>query len=223
MPSSVITPEELVTGQRMDVEEFLRRWEKLPELKNAELIEGVVYVSSPVSLEHGTLDALVILWLGYYAQATPGCKCGNDSTWLMMDSAPQPDVFLRILPARGGQSGDAGPYAAGAPELVAEVCVTSAKLDLGPKLRLYQKAGVQEYITVEVPEKRIVWRLLEAGAYVPQELPADGIFRSHIFPGLWLDVAAYCADDGPKMLAALNAGLATEEHQRFVARLAGAK
>jgi len=220
MPSSVSTPEELVTGQRMDVEEFLRRWEKLPESKNAELIEGVVYVSSPLSLEHGCRDTRMHWWLRQYADATPGCTAGNNSTWLMRDSAPQPDSYLRIEPARGGQSGVAGVYGAGAPELVAEVCVTSAKLDLGPKLRLYQKAGVQEYITVEVPEKRIVWRVLEAGVYVPQELPADGIFRSHIFPGLWLDVAAYWADDGAKMQAALNAGLATEEHQRFVKRLA---
>jgi len=219
MPSSVSTPEELVTGQRMDVEEFLSRCEKLPELERAELIEGVVYVPSPLSLEHASYDFQINGWLAHYKLATPGLQGGSAGTWRMLDSAPQPDTYLRILPARGGQSGQKGPYAAGAPELVVEVCVTSAKLDLGPKLRLYQKAGVQEYITVEVPEKRIVWRVLEAGAYVAQELPADGIFRSRIFPGLWLDVAAYWADDDAKMQAALDAGLATEEHQRFVARL----
>jgi len=218
MPSSVITPQELVTGQRMDVEEFLRRWEKLPELKNAELIDGVVYVSSPVSPKHTYRDFRIHWWLAQYKDATPGCEGGSNGTWLMADSTPQPDAFLRI--ARGGQSVETEQWFTGAPELAVEVCVTSAKLDLGPKLRLYQKAGVQEYITVEVPEKRIVWRVLEAGAYVAQELPADGTFRSRIFPGLWLDVAAYWADDGPKMQAALNAGLAMEEHQRFVKRLA---
>jgi Uma2 family endonuclease len=223
MPSSLATPAELVTGQRMGVEEFLRRWEKLPDLKNAELLEGVVYVSSPLSLEHGSLDALVILWLGYYAQATPGCQCGSNSTWRMLDNAPQPDSYLRVSPAHGGQSGEAGPYGAGAPELVVEICVTSADVDFGPKLRLYQKAGVREYITIEPSEKRIVWRVLEAGAYIPQELPADGILRSRIFPGLWLDVAAFWAGDGARMLAALNAGLATEDHQRFVDRLAVTK
>jgi Uma2 family endonuclease len=221
MPSSLVTPVELVTGQRMDAEEFLRRWEKLPELKNAELIEGVVYVSSPLSREHGHRDTRILWWLTQSADATPGCDFGNNSTWRMLDSAPQPDAYLRISSARGGQSGDAGQYCSGAPELVVEICLTSADVDLGPKLRLYEKAGVREYITVESAEKRIVWRVLENGVYRPQELPADGIFCSRVFPGLWLDVAAFWADDGPRMLAALNAGLATEDHQRFVASLAG--
>jgi Uma2 family endonuclease len=222
MPSSVITPE-LVAGQRMNVEEFLRRWEKLPELKHAELIEGVVYVSSPLSLEHAHRHKWIVWWLTQYERATPGCDGGVTGTWRMLDSAPEPDAFLRILPARGGQSSQKGPYAAGAPELVVEVCVTSADLDLGPKLRLYEKAGVQEYITVEVPEQRIVWRMLQAGTYVPQQPPPDGIVRSRIFPGLWLDAAAFWADDGATMQAALDAGFATDEHQRFVQRLAGTK
>jgi Uma2 family endonuclease len=223
MPSSLVTAVELVTGQRMDVEEFLRRWEKLPDLKNAELIEGVVYVSSPLSLEHARRDIRIHWWLAQYADATPGCQGGSAGTWRMLDNAPQPDSFLRISPACGGQSGNTEKYGSGAPELVVEICVTSADLDFGPKLRLYQKAGVREYITVEPAAKRIVWRVLEAGAYIPQELPADGTLRSRIFPGLWLGVAAFWADDGARMLAALNAGLATEDHQRFVDRLAVTK
>lgn len=223
MPSSVVTPAELVTGQRMDVEEFLRRWEKLPDLKNAELIEGVVYVSSPVSFEHAGRHKWVVWWLTQYERLTPGCEGGDNGTWRMLDSAPQLDCFLRISPARGGQSGNREKYAAGAPELVAEICVTSADVDLGPKLRLYEKAGVREYVTVEVEEKRIVWRTLQGGEYVAQVPGADGVFRSQVFPGLWLDVAAFWADDGGRMQAALDGGLATEEHQRFVERLAAAK
>jgi hypothetical protein len=51
MPSLVATATELVTGEQMTVEEFLHRWEELPDLKNAELIDGVVHVPSPVSRE----------------------------------------------------------------------------------------------------------------------------------------------------------------------------
>jgi Uma2 family endonuclease len=135
MLSPVVRPPGLLTGERLTVEEFLRRWEQLPDLKNADLIDGVVYVSAPVSREHGLLDTRIILWLAYYAQATPGCDSGNNSTWLMSGSAPQPDAYLCILPSHGGQSGNEGPLAAGSPELAVEICVTSAGLDLGPNWR----------------------------------------------------------------------------------------
>jgi Uma2 family endonuclease len=221
MLSPIVTPAELVTGQRMNVEEFLRRWEELPHLKNAELIDGVVHVSSPVSREHGSLDTRIIWWLKQYAVATPGCECGNNSTWLMLDSAPQPDAFLRILPGYGGQSRDERKYCAGGPELTVEVCLTSTEVDFGPKLVLYQRAGVREYVTIELFGQRIVWRVLENGVYISQKAPADGVLRSQVFPGLWLDVKAFWDDNGTKMLTTLNAGLSLEDHQRFVEALAG--
>jgi len=220
MLSPMVRPPGLVTGERLTVEEFLRRWEELPELKNAELIDGVVYVPSPVSLNHASLDFLIHWWLAHYAHATPGCKGGSNGTWLMSGSAPQPDAYLRILPSHGGQSGNEGPLGAGAPELAVEICVTSTEVDFGPKLALYQLAGVWEYITVEQFGQRMIWRVLENGAYVAQTLPADGIVRSRVFPGLWLDLAAFWADDGAKMLAVLNAGLASQDHRDFVAQLA---
>ena len=223
MLSAVVRPPGLVTGERLSVEEFLRRWEELPELKNAELIDGVVFVPSPVSLAHGSFDLLIHMWLAYYAQATPGCKGGSNSTWLMMGSAPQPDAYLRILPSHGGQSGNEGSLGAGAPELAVEICVISTEVDFGPKLVLYQRAGVREYITVEQFGPRMTWRVLESAAYVAQTLPPDGIVRSQVFPGLWLELAAFCADDGARMLAALNAGLASEDHRQFVERLAAAR
>jgi Uma2 family endonuclease len=173
MPSLVVTATELVTGERMTVDEFLHRWEELPDLKNAELINLVVHVSSLVSYEHGSLAALISWWLAHYAHATPGCGAGNNSTWLMLDSAPQPDAYLRILPAHGGQAYDG--------------------------------------------------KLYPDGVYLQQVAPADGILRSEVFPGLWLDAGAFWADDGAKLLAALNAGLASEDQQKFAARLAAAK
>jgi hypothetical protein len=78
---------------------------------------------------------------------------------------------------------------------------------------------MREYITIEIFGKRIVWRKLENAVYVSQQVPRDSVLRSQVFPGLWLDVAAFWDDDGAKMLAALNAGLSSEDHQRFVERL----
>jgi Uma2 family endonuclease len=220
MPVTVVTATELITGQKMDVSEFLRRWEDLPDVKFAELIDGIVHVPSPLSLDHARHDTLIIGWLLQYAIATPGCECANNATWTMLDNLPQPDAFLRILPSHGGQSSDKGKYPSGAPELIVELCLTSTEVDFGPKLTLYERACVREYVTIELLRKRIVWRILEDGTYKPQARPEDGVLRSRIFPGLWLDVAAFWADDGAKMMAALKAGLETEEHRRFVASLA---
>jgi len=103
------------------------------------------------------------------------------------------------------------------------ICLTSTEVDFGRKQTLYQRSGVRQYITIEVFGKSMIWRVLENDVYVGQTLPADGIVRSQVFPGLWLPVEDFVAGDGAQMLAALKEGLASEEHQKFVERLAAAK
>lgn len=221
MAPQLIEPATLTTGEKMDRTEFLCCWEALPELKLAELIEGVVFVASPVSLDHGKWDSRIISWLDHYAIATPGCETGNNTAWWMLESAPQPDAHLRIRPERGGQSSlspDAR-YPTGAPELAVEICLPSTEVDFGFKLRLYLRAGVREYITVELFQKRIIWRVLRDGAYYELAPDADGIVRSIVFPGLWLNVDAFWRNDGARMLATLEAGIESPKHKEFVARL----
>ena len=220
MVSPQLACKELVSGMELSLEEFLSRWEAIPELKKAELIDGVVYLSSPISPTHGTRDAKIIGWLDRFADETPGCEGGNNCTWKMLGQSPQPDSFLRILETHGGKSVEATRYYDGAPELAVEICVSSSKLDFGPKLALYQRAGVLEYITIEPATQQIVWRALVDGRYHTIEPDADGILRSRCFPGLWLDTAAYWACQGKQMRRVLKAGLATPEHARFVEELA---
>ena len=88
----------LVAGEKLSREEFLRRWEALPNLTRAELLEGVVYLPSALNIAHGSHDSLANYWLAHYARFTRGCQGGSNATWLMLDDAPQPDCFLRILP-----------------------------------------------------------------------------------------------------------------------------
>jgi Uma2 family endonuclease len=210
--------EQLLPGQRLTREEFLRRWEALPDLKNAELIDGIVYMSSPVSVGHGRSDSLAHAWLCHYAAATPGWDYGSNTTWLMLESAPQPDSHLRILPQFGGQSRVEENYGAGAPELIVEVCVSSATHDFGPKLALYQRAGVREYITVSLEPPEVIWRKLVQGRYVPIDISSDRTLKSEVFPGLWLDPEALLATDAARVLARLQAGLNSPEHAAFVRR-----
>ncbi|MBI3695277.1 MAG: Uma2 family endonuclease [Acidobacteria bacterium] len=209
----------LVTGEKLSREEFLRRWEALPELKFAELLEGVVYVPSPLSISHGSSEVPVVVWLGYYAGFTPGCEAASNTTWLMLEDAPQPDCCLRILPEHGGQSGVERGYGCGAPELIVEVSVSSAARDLGPKLRLYCGGGVQEYITVLIEECHVIWRRRVSGAWAAVEPDSDGLFRSGVFPGLWLDPAALLRKDVRRLTEVVNQGLRSPEHREFVGAL----
>ncbi len=197
----------------MDRREFLARWEADPYLNRAELIEGVVYLASPVSISHGCYDNPLHVWLGYYRSRSSGCQILGNTTWMLLDSSPQPDLALRRLPEAGGLSGNTedGKYPVGPPELVVEVCRSSRSYDLGPKLALYRRAGVPEYLALLVEERRVEWRVLEGDRYVLLAADRDGFLKSRIFPGLWLDPAALFAEDLPAMIAAVERGLENEK------------
>jgi Uma2 family endonuclease len=223
MPSAALAlPPPLFEGDHLEAAEFLRRWEALPDLKYAELINGVVFLGSPLSLDHGTIDHEIDTWLGIYRSRTPGCQGGIDTTWVMgTKDVPQPDIFLRILPDWGGQSSESagGKYGSGAPELIVEVTGSSRSRDLGAKLELYRSSGVREYLTVELSPRKITWRQLARGRYRELAPGSDGIIRSRVFPGLWLNPEGLWKG---KLLEAAERGLHSEEHAAFVKRLAAA-
>src|SRR3982751_5183580 len=99
-------PEPLENGERLTQPEFLRRYEAMPHLRKAELIEGIVYMPSPVRVDaHAGPDNLIQTWLGNYSWATPGVQAAANATVKFdMDNVPQPDAFLRILEGFGGAS-----------------------------------------------------------------------------------------------------------------------
>jgi hypothetical protein len=206
-------------GDRLSLSEFLERWEQMPALKFAELIDGVVYMPSPLSHEHARRDGQMHLVLTAYAARTGVCEALTNATWLMLENAPQPDVALRLLNQFGGKTSVAGVLASGAPELVVEITRSSRSFDLGPKLALYQRAGVTEYVAVLLEEQQVAWRVLEAGSYRLVERPPSGIFKSAAFPGLWLDEAALWQSDSKRMLDTLQQGLESEECRSFTDRL----
>lgn len=210
----------LRAGDKLTRDEFLRRWEAHPKIKLAELIEGIVYMPSPVSVDHGGSDGDVGTWLGMYKAFTPGTASERNTTWFMLDDTPQPDLNLRLLPQCGGGSWVEGKYLHGVPELVAEVCATSASYDLHQKYDLYQSARIPEYLAVVVFEQEIRWHQLVDGRYRTIPPDADGLNRSRIFPGLWLDGQALLAGDLRRVLERLQDGLNSTEHQQFVAQLA---
>ncbi|HLI82379.1 MAG TPA: Uma2 family endonuclease [Bryobacteraceae bacterium] len=203
-------------GDRMDREEFLARWEEMPDLKRAELIDGVVYLPSPVSRQHSGKEILLSFWVATYASRVAKVEALSNATWMMeAKSAPQPDVALRIRPEFGGQSRNVDIYAGGAPELAAEVARSTRSYDLGPKLKLYERAGVREYLAALIEEQRLEWRVLREGRYELLPPGPAGVYRSTIFPGLWLDEAAFWANDSAAVLRVLEQGMSSPEFAAF--------
>lgn len=197
----------LESGDRLSRAEFHRRYCQRPDIKKAELVEGVVYVASPVRQgKHGRQHGLMLLWLGAYAAQTPGLDVGDNSTvFLDADNEVQPDAFLYWDPPRGSGARllETG-YVEGAPPLVVEIAASSASYDLHDKLRAYRRNGVQEYIVWQVLENRIDWFRLHEGEYHRVEPDATGIIDSAVFPGLRLNVPAMLAGDRAAVLAALR-------------------
>lgn len=211
----------LEAGERLGRREFHERYEAMPPGIKCELIGGVVHMPSPAGLCHGRNHLMATTWVGLYSFRTPGVQgADNASTFLDDLGEPQPDVLLRILPRRGGQTRDVGKYVGGCPELIVEVSHSTKGVDLGPKLADYERAGALEYVVLAIEPDEVIWHARRGDRLVRITPDADGIYRSAAFPGLWLDPSAFLADDGPALVATLELGLASPEHAAFVARLA---
>jgi Uma2 family endonuclease len=199
-------PLPLESGELLHSREFLRRYEHMPQVKKAELIEGVVYMGSPVSVRHAKPDNLIQLWLGAYASRHPETEALTNATVILdPENTVQPDALLRRLPEHGGLSRvNEDGYLAGPPELIVEVAASSASIDLRDKRRAYCRNGVREYLVWLVAEARLEWFCLEEDDYCPQLPDAQGVLHSYVFPGLHLPVAPLLAGDIAKVLATLT-------------------
>ena len=199
----------LENGDRLTREEFHRRYSLRPDIARAELVLGVVYVSSPVRTDvHGDPVGMVTFWLNAYAADMPDLRVGTDGTVrLGPDSEVQPDAFLYWNPPRErGARLDEDGYVVGAPDLVVEVAASSASYDLHDKLEAYRRAGVPEYIVWRTVDGMIDWFRLRNGEYVRVEPDEDGVIESEVFPGLRLDLPAMIAGDRRRLLFALGIG-----------------
>ncbi|MCL1463198.1 Uma2 family endonuclease [Argonema galeatum] len=209
----------LENGDCLTRAEFEQRYEAMPHLKKAELIEGVVYMGSPVRVIHGRPHASIMTWLGTYWVATPGVTLADNTTVrLDPDNEPQPDALLRI--EVGGQStiSEDG-YVQGATEFIAEIAASSASYDLRDKLRVYRRNQVQEYLVWQVYDRKVDWFRFREGQYIALVADETVIIRSEVFPGLGLSVPALLAGNLAEVQSALQIGLTTPEHQAFIEEL----
>ena len=195
----------LENGECMHSREFLRRYDRMPQVKKAELIGGVVYLGSSVTVHHGKRAAIIVACLGAYASRHSETEVLPNTTVILdAENTVQPDALLRRLPEQGGLTRvNEDGYLTGPPELIVEVAASSASIDLRDKRRAYCRNGVREYLVWVVAEQRVAWFVLEDDEYVPQQPDAQGLLHSRVFPGLRLPVADLLACDSAKVLAAL--------------------
>jgi Uma2 family endonuclease len=214
----------LRAGDRLSADEFRRRYEAMPPGTRAELIDGEVFMPSPVSWEfHGGPHADVCGWLAQYKAFTPGTDAGDNATVrLDDDNEPQPDLSLLIRPEFGGQIElDADGYVVGSPELVVEVSASSVGIDRNRKFEMYGRFAVREYIILRTEDEELDWFIRRGRRFVPLTPDkTDGLLKSETFPGLWLDAAALVRRDLAAVLTALTHGVRSAEHAKFVKRLA---
>ena len=222
-PSQHWTIPPLENGDRLNRYEFERRYNAMPNLRKAELIEGIVYMPAALRFKsHGQPHGWIMTWLGTYEAMTPGVALGVEPTVrLDIDNEPQPDAVLLIAPEAGGQARlSDDDYIEGAPELVVEIAASSVAIDLHAKKQAYRRNGVKEYIVWQVLDQKISWFYLDKGEYLDLPADADGIIRSRVFPGLWLAVAPTLAGNMQHVLAVLQEGMQSPEHAAFVHKLA---
>lgn len=215
----------LENGDRLSRHEFERRYHAMPDVKKAELIEGVVYMPSPLRFSnHAEPHAQMIGWMWFYQISTPGVRLGDNPTIrLDLDNEPQPDAVLLIDPSAGGRSRlSQDDYIEGAPELIVEIAASSAAYDLHDKKRVYRRNGVREYLVWQIFEQKLDWFELQEDEYVPLVADTNGTIKSVIFPGLWLAVPEILEGNIPRVLAVLQEGLNSPQHAEFVNHLAAA-
>jgi Uma2 family endonuclease len=212
----------LENGDHLTRSEFLRRWEAMPHVRRAELIEGIVFMGAAVRhRQHGRPHRILIGWIDRYIAGTPGVDGGdNASVGLDDQNEPQPDAYL-FLPAALGSTlrETADGYLDGPPDWIGEVAASSASIDLHSKLEVYRRAGVREYLVWRVGDEAVDWFVREGDQFVA--LAAEsGIFKSRLFPGLWLDAKALAKQSLRPLHTTLAQGMASPEYIDFAKRVA---
>jgi Uma2 family endonuclease len=201
----------LENGDRLTRHEFERRYTAMPYQKRgsnkAELIEGIVYMASPLRIRsHAQPHSQIMTWLGLYQSNTPSLVMGIEPTVrLDLKNEFQPDAVM-FIPGRGASITE-DDYIAGTPELVVEIAASTVSIDLNDKKAAYCRNGVQEYIVWRTLDREIDWFSLQDGEYIRLKIDEKGVIKSQIFPGLWLAVESMLSGSMADVLAILQMGL----------------
>jgi len=213
----------LENGDRMKQPEFHRRYKAyLRKRVVFELVGGTVYMAPPLSLTLSDYDEEMGFALGLYRRSTPGVQVLRGATAILdEESEPQPDLGLRIRPECGGRSRSVDDYVEGPPELLVEIAHSTRALDMHQKRTDYERAGVLEYLVVCTEERELHWFNFQTAR--PLRPDRAGVYRSKVFPGLWIDGQALLNLDSARVTEVVRQGIASPAHATFVRRLERAR
>jgi Uma2 family endonuclease len=177
--------------------------ELVDEDTKAELIDGVMIVHSPASMEHDNIGGFMRGLMSFYSDAqglgvvlgpdslihlAPGRKCAPDVFFIRQERVPMP------LPKEFE----------GVPDLVVEVLSPSnRRYDLRDKRLIYREAGVGEVWFIDAELRRIIVDRHRAGSYV-EEIFTAGQVVSEVLPGFWLDASWLWATPLPNRFTCLE-------------------
>jgi Uma2 family endonuclease len=177
--------------------------ELVGEDTKAELIDGVMIVHSPASMEHDNIGGFTRGLMSFYSDAqglgvvlgpdslihlAPGRKCAPDVFFIRQERMPMP------LPKEFE----------GVPDLVVEVLSPSnRRYDLRDKRLIYREAGVGEFWFIDAELRRIIMDRHRAGSYV-EEIFTEGEVFSEVLPGFWLNASWLSATPLPNRFMCLE-------------------
>jgi Uma2 family endonuclease len=177
--------------------------ELVDEDTKAELIDGVMIIHSPASMEHDDMGGFTRGLMSFYSDAQGlGVVLGPDS---LIHLAPgrkcAPDVFFirqACLPLPLPKEFE------GVPDLVVEIVTPShRRYDLRDKRLIYREAEVGEVWFIDAELRRIIMDRRRAGSYV-EEIFTEGQVFSEVLPGFWLNASWLWATPLPNRFTCLE-------------------
>jgi len=217
----------LENGDHLSQPEFHRRYLEMPEVKKAELIEGIVYMPSPVSLNHLSPHYKLITLLGAYSLTIPQLISGDNGTVILDNkNEVQPDIMLAISESAGGSSkivtrtenNQAMQYLVGAPEFVAEIAASSVSIDLHTKREVYERIGVRNYLVWLTQDNAMRLMSLTNGQLIEVQHD-EPVLSIESMPGLRINRAAILKGDLAAAMKTVTDAAASEEAVAFRKRL----
>ena len=184
-PALTDTPAAEQSPLRMSFEEFIK-WAGEDIL--AELVQGDVVMMTPASLPHQALSMFLTRVLSDYVDVGEIGWIGTAPIALRLspDTVREPDL---LFVANDHLDRVKETCVDGPADLVIEiVSADSVGRDRGEKYYEYEQAGIPEYWLIDSRTRRAEFYQLQGAYYQPMFPDAQGIYRSRVLPGFWLNV-----------------------------------
>lgn len=190
-----------LTGLRVTEEEYL---ELCDEDLKAELIRGVLVVSTPASVRHEQLQGWLQAILRAYVEAHDlGVVLGSRTPMRLGEEYFEPDLVFVARP----HLEKLGPvFLEGPADVAVEITSPDSRaLDRVVKRRAYEQHGVREYWLIDPERESAEFYVLTAkGRYRRASVGKSGVYRSQGIPGFRLRVEWLWQDPLPPLLAVLH-------------------